>query len=48
MAIINEATSLEDLQAKILEHFKDLDLEKMKEMMARSFFIANLLGRVSV
>ncbi len=47
MAIIDEATSLEELQAKILERFKDLDLEKMKEMMARSFFIANLIGRIS-
>jgi phage gp29-like protein len=47
MKIIDDATSLEDLQAKILERFKDLDLEKMKEMMGRSFFIANLLGRIS-
>jgi phage gp29-like protein len=47
MAVIDKAESLEDLQARILERFKDLDLEKMKEMMARSFFIANLLGRIS-
>jgi phage gp29-like protein len=47
MEIIDEAKSLEDLQAKILERFKDLNLDKMKEMMGRSFFIANLLGRIS-
>ena len=47
MRIINNANSLEELQKNILDRFKNLDLAKMKEMMARSFFIANLLGRIS-
>jgi len=45
--IINEATSLEDLEAKIIEQFKSVDIAKMKEILSRSILIAHLTGRVS-
>jgi phage gp29-like protein len=46
--IIDEAASLEDLRAQILERFKDVDIEKMKEILSRAILIADLTGRISI
>jgi len=46
--IINEAQSLEDLRAKILDRFKDVDIGKMKEILSRAILIADLTGRLNV
>ena len=45
MKMVNEAKSYEDLQGRLLERFKDLDLETMKEIMSKAFVIANMKGR---
>jgi phage gp29-like protein len=46
--IINEAVSLEDLEAKIVEQYKNVDIDKMKEILSRAILIADLTGRASV
>ena len=46
--IINEATSLEDFRARILDEFKNVDIEKMKEILSRAVLIADLTGRLSI
>ena len=47
-AIINQASSLEDLRTRILDRFKDVEITKMKEILSRAILIANLTGRVSI
>ncbi len=46
--IINGAANLDDLRSRIIEKFKDIDIEKLKEIMSRAIFIANLTGRISI
>jgi phage gp29-like protein len=46
-AIINQATSLEDLRSRIIDQFKDVDITKMKEILSRAILIADLTGRIS-
>ncbi len=46
--IINEAASLEDLEARIIDQFKNVDIDKMKDILSRAILIADLTGRVNV
>jgi len=46
--IIERATSLEDLRATILDEFRSVDVEKMKEILTRAILIADLTGRASI
>lgn len=41
------AISLEDLESKIIEQFKNVDIDKMKEILTRAILIADLTGRLS-
>jgi phage gp29-like protein len=46
--IIEQASSLEDLRTRILDHFKEVDVSKMREILTRAILIADLTGRISV
>jgi phage gp29-like protein len=46
--IVSQAASLEDLRAKIFNRYKDVEIEKMKEILSRAILIANLTGRFLV
>jgi phage gp29-like protein len=46
--IIEAAQSPQELQEKILEKFKDVDVEKMRTILAQAMVVADLMGRLNV